>query len=159
MKGYIFSLDALIASSLVISVAGFLITQSGAEIDSINYESTKYQENILEISSKQSYQDYNQSTSIKWDESIISQEKTVLEEVYHQHYSGNSSIPQKICDNYFNFDNYSLYFVNKTSRSKVCGFLSINQSQTLVVSETFVSDVRVNGTFLGSKKAILVNDN
>ena len=144
MKGIYFSLDALLASIVLIASASFLISYDRTVSSQGDYNS-----DLLYTSSIQPVSSWNSS---------IKSNKTVLGYIYDKYYSGETEISGSICENYFDIEKkMALYFVGD-STEKICGTYKPSEKSALT-SETVVSDKYVHNSLIGPKKAVLVISN
>lgn len=146
LKGIYFSLDALIAASVLLALTGFLISYSeraaGREIPPELEQ--------LHVSSIQEISEWNQS---------IESRRTVLGYIYQEYYEGKEDESRSICRKYFELDSrYGLYFVNSSENQRVCGDYTVG-NQSISTTQTLAPNIIVNGTFVGPKTAIMVVPN
>ena len=146
LKGLYFSLDALLASMILIACATFVI----GYIPSTPEHGNPVELDKLHAASIQKVSEWNSS---------IDSGRTVLGHIYNQHYESPSKV-EDICDDYFNFSRpYALYFSNSTAREKACGGYTPGESDSVAVEETLTPDVPVNSAFIGPSNAVMVIDN
>jgi hypothetical protein len=137
MKGFYFSMDALMAAMVLIAATAVLIGYRD-QVD----QKDPYQLSMLHTASLQETQDWNNSKNSNL---------TVLAHIYRN---------RNDCSDYFDnvSEKYALYFVNSTTREKICGNLEVSQKD-LSSSQTLIPDVKVNSSFQGPKKAVMVMKN
>ena len=140
LKGFYFSLDALTASTVMIAITGLLLAY--------NPSGTAETQEIgsLHVSAKQDYADWNKTSK---------KQGKVLTEIYQRYYSGNHSSAENLCQEYFDQDDFALYFENNTQRDKACGTLKPKNSQSLITSQTPVADIKINNSYKGPKTAVM----
>lgn len=147
MKGFYFSLDALLAISILLAIVSMLIAYPQKTIDKSNTPELDY----IHTSTMQPVD--------KWNNSYNNSEP-VIEYIYSLYYSGNLSKAETVCNNYFAVnEKYAVFFVDKNSRDKVCGTYNVGNNDNIKSSETIVPDISVNKSFYGPKKAVMVIQN
>lgn len=143
LKGFYFSMDALIAASVLLAMMGFLITYqdrpeqrwSDPQLDQIHTASVQ--------------------TVSEWNDTKNSS-SSVLERIYRQYYEGNKSEAETLCRNYFVTDSeYAIFMADSESREKICGDKVLDGSD-LISERTIAPDLKVNQTFIGPKTAVMV---
>jgi hypothetical protein len=146
LKGLYFSLDALLASMILMACATFVI----GYIPSTPENRKPVGLDKLHASSMQKVSDWNASKD---------SDNTVLGYIHTKHHE-NPSEAGKVCSNYFNFSkSYALYLSNSTDREKVCGSYNPGESDVLAVEQTITPDIPLNSGFKGPSKSILVIKN
>ncbi|MFB6158177.1 MAG: hypothetical protein ABEJ95_00785 [Candidatus Nanohalobium sp.] len=142
LKGFYFSLDAILATSVLMGVIMLLTGYTSGE---------PAEKRIPDLD--QIHNSAVQKVS-NWNSSIDSS-KTVLGHIYYQYYSGNISRAEQTCLSYFRIEKpYALYMINSTHRQKICG--SIQKDAELATESVITPDIPVNQNFQGPKKAVLV---
>lgn len=143
MKGFYFSLDALLASSVIL--AAFIMVMSQPVDSSPQLES--YKLDRVHLASMQSIAQWN---------STYGSERKVSSAIVKNYYGGNRSKARQICANYFNpGEKYAVYISNKTS-SKVCGSYNVKPEDSLIAETGFIPDTKINGSFTGSLRLTMV---
>lgn len=146
IKGFYFSLDALTATTILIAVTGMLISVNTTK----DYSENTQEVDGLYVSAQHPYKEWNKSNK---------NQKKVLTEIYYRYYSGNKSDAQKLCNKYFKTEKYNLYFENRTKRVKACGNINLKQNQNLISTQVPVTNIKINKSFIGPQKAIMVAKN
>ena len=147
MKGFYFSLDALLAVSILLAIVSMLIAYPQQTLEKPNKPELDY----IHASTMQPVN--------KWNESYNTS-KTVIEHVYSLYYSGNSSEARNICRSYFEVnEKYALFFVDQDSRNKICGTYKLGNNDDLKTSEVVLPDIPINKSLIGPKKAVMVIQN
>lgn len=142
LKGIYFSVDALLASMILLATVSFVIAYNQPALSA-----NEYKTDMLYTSAVQPVDDWNSS---------IESQKSVLGYIYSLYYSGNSEESSNVCNSYFEFDEKSaLYFKDGDSIDKACGDYRPGEKDAFV-SETVVPDLSVNQTFIGPTTAVLV---
>jgi len=147
MKGFYFSLDAILASSVMLSA--FMMVSS--QPTSMQERTDDYRLDLLYSSNLQGMEEWNESFNTN---------KNVLPYLAKQYYEGNSSKAKSVCESYFSIEpSYAIYIENKKQVKKLCG--DINSSEiTDVDSETIsIPDFQTNNTFKGYSRATMVIGN
>lgn len=144
MKGFYFSLDALLAASILMGVMLMLINYQ----ERPNRDRPEVDLDQLHTSLLQDVSDWNKS---------MNSSRTVIGQIYYSYYSGNLSEAEKICSGYFRTDKkFALYFGNSTETNKACGNYSVSGPQNTVSEHVIVPDIPVNESFIGPQRAVLV---
>ena len=147
LKGFYFSLDALLAASIILGIMVMMIgynEKSRAERENVNLDQ-------LHTSALQEVGEWNES---------IDSSRTILGYIYQKQYSGEASIASETCEDYFRMDeNYALYFSNSTEATKICGGLEADEANNIESEHIIAPDIQVNETFTGPRRAVLVVPN
>jgi len=130
LKGFYFSMDALMASMVLIAVTGFLI--------SYNPDVEKEEPQKLSKLHSGSVQDVSEwNSSIKTDRSVI-------EQIAYYQLSGSPNQSERLCESYFSQEeSYGVYLVGD-GRNLICGDIEVTNS-SLAVSEVQVPRVYSSG--------------
>ncbi|QGA81003.1 hypothetical protein [Candidatus Nanohalobium constans] len=146
-KGFYFSMDALTASMILLAAVGMIMAHNPRN----DQNSDSPDLDLLHTASIQETSQWNSS---------INSSKTVLSHIYRQHYAGNSTKADEICNNYFNRSKrFALYMSNTTQRDKICGGLKPSEEDKLIADQIITPDIKINNTFVGPRKAVMVVSN
>lgn len=144
MKGIYFSLDALLASLILLALTTLIISYDQPANSKDSYEA-----GMLYASSVQPVN--------RWNNSIQSQ-RTVLGYIHHSYYIGQTEESEAICRSYFSIpNNMTLYFIGN-STDKICGPYKPT-SEPVSTAETITGGQYINDTLIGPRKAVLVIPN
>jgi hypothetical protein len=147
MKGFYFSMDALIASMILLATTAMIMDYRPSSND---YEQPSDLAN-LHAASMQEVADWNNSRN---------SQKTVLGQIYTLYYEESPSEAENLCSNYFNLSQtYALYVSNSTDRQKICGSYTPSTSDELASSQAIIPDTPVNSEFRGPYTATMVMKN
>jgi hypothetical protein len=144
LKGFFFSLDSLIASSIMLAAVAFALSQPVENRQNLD----DYRLDKVHLANIQSTSDWN---------STYNTSDSVSKTVMVNFYNGSRSRAEKICSQYFSVeDKYGVFTSNSTSNSKICGNINV-QTEDSLVSGTSVSPMfYVNGTVLGPREMTMV---
>ena len=107
LKGFYFSLDALTASMVLITLVGVIATYNTTQK---THQKEPIQLDHIETPATQQASNFNKS---------IKSNKKMLTYIYKQKAGGNTSKAEKMCQNYFNFSKkYSIYYYDADERKK-----------------------------------------
>lgn len=144
MKGFYFSLDALLASSVLLALVMTLMAYPVAD--------TSDQENIdldlIDVAALQPVKHWN---------STFNSSTSVIGFIAEEYYAGNTGQAEIICKNYFDVDNeYALYIGNSTKQYKVCGNYSLSENDNLETKGVVTPVIKSGNDLIKPKKALMV---
>jgi hypothetical protein len=147
LKGFYFSMDAMMASMILLALASMLLSYSSTAEDS----EKPLELEKLETAAIQQVNEWNKSKNST---------KKVLSYIFAKHYKKPSKTG-KICDKYFEISGpYALYASNSTKRTKICGSMTDpSQYENLKAEQTLIPDQPIDSQFKGSHTATLVVKN
>lgn len=144
LKGFYFSLDALLAASVIMGMMLMLIGYQQKQ----NMQSQELALDQLDTALIQEVSEWNKSKNSS---------KTVLGYIYYQHFSGNHTEAEKTCTSYFQIEKkYAFYIGDATSITKICGQYQVMAPVDTASRHVIAPDLMINNTFIGPKKAVLV---
>lgn len=147
MKGFYFSLDSLLASSIMLAVIGLLISYPAENADS----NKPYQLDKIENSLMQPIEQWNSS---------YNSSDTVLGYVKSKFFNGSRQEAENICEMYFKVDDeYAVYLTNSSFNQKICGDYSIASEDELDTKQVLSPSVISNNTIIEPKSAVMVIKN
>jgi hypothetical protein len=145
IKGFYFSLDAMMASTILLAAVGMIASYTPQDSES----SQPVELNYLETSSMQKISE--------WNKSMEKKNQTVIEYIYRNRIRGDNGEADKICKNYFNITkNYTIFYYNKTTNSNLCGGLKTQLTDQLKSEKIALPDIKENSSYQGAKMASMV---
>ncbi|EGQ44030.1 MAG: hypothetical protein J07AB43_03700 [Candidatus Nanosalina sp. J07AB43] len=144
MKGFFFSLDSLLAASIML--ASFLMVLSQPVEN--RQQLRDYRLDRVHTANMQPVQDWN---------STYNTSNTVTESLMINLYNGSRSRAEDICSQYFNLnERYGIFTSNSTENTQICGKINIRPQDNLI-SETSITPIfKVNESMLGPRKITMV---
>lgn len=147
MKGFYFSLDSLLAASIILAVMMMLINYDEPRA----LQEEKVGLDLLQTSSIQEVSNWNNS---------YPSSQAVMDYIYRRHYQGDNSEAGAVCRQYFETESpSSLFMGDDAGYQKICGGYEIEDSQDTVSSSLVLPSIEVNGSLIGPKEAVLVIEN
>lgn len=144
MKGFYFSLDSLLASSVMLAAFLMMLSQP------VNnpQELENYKLDRVHLANIQEAQNWN---------STYNSSDTVSSLLIFNYFNGSQQQAESICRNYFGInERYGVFVSNQTYRSKICGNIKVEKVDTLVSQTTITPEVKVNSTFIHPKHLTMV---
>lgn len=144
MKGFFFSLDSLLAASVML--ASFLMVLS-QPVDN-RQQLRDYRLDRVHTANMQLVQDWNNTYNTS---------DTVTESVMINLYNGSRPRAEDICSQYFNLsDRYGVFTSNSTESTKICGDINVRSQDTLISETSLTPMFKVNGSLLGPRRITMV---
>jgi len=144
MKGFFFSLDSLVASSVMLAVFALLLSQPA----DVNTKPDSYKLDRVYTSSMQEMNSWNQTynTSLKVSSYITDR---VLE--------GDAQKAIEVCRRYFNVtEEYGVFISNESRQMKICGNVNVASAENLLSETAFASSVKANDSLWGPNQLTMV---
>lgn len=143
MKGFFFSLDSLAASSVLLALFVFVVSQPTEDPD----PSGMYHLDAVHIGNFQSVTSWNASYNTS---------KTVNHYIMSKYFQGDTATARGVCSQYYDVDNGTSYGVFTSNNTRICGQLSASQEDSVLSETATVTPVRANRSIIGPVQLTMV---
>lgn len=144
MKGFYFSLDSLLAASIMIGMMTFLLNFSSPEPSQSNVPEL----DLIDTSTVQVISNWNSS---------YPSSDTVIDYINEKYHRGEVSEAREVCNQYFDIEPKNSVFIgNSSGYQKICGDLSLDELENTASNSIIIPSVKVDGGLTSPKQAVLV---
>lgn len=144
MKGFYFSLDAVLASSILLAMVTMLVTYPASQ-------APQNQDHRLDLIHTAALQPVE-----KWNSSFNTSD-TVLEYIKRKYYGGDYSTAVEFCRDYFVVEEeYAVYLVNNSHETKICGSYNLSARDNIISRQSITPAIYVNNTVIPPNSALMV---